>query len=421
MDDPPDGTNSPDPSDRLDDAPCGYIALRDDGTIHAINTTLRLLLGFGSEELEGNAFTALLSAGGRVFYQTHLFPTLKLHGKLEEIYLSLKRRDGTEIPMLLNAVRRHGNTGSTEEPLNECILLTMRQRSLFEEEILGAKKAAEEANVALAKAHEILEAQQKELLVLNAREHHIAEVLQNALRPAISKEVPGLAIHPYYQPALDEAEVGGDYYDVFPVSGRCYALVVADVSGKGLTAAAQVATLRHMLRALLYQQDRTTAQSVASLNEMVVNHKLLDGFATLFVGVYDVAERTLTYVNAGQEPGLLLRPATNQVEEIGPTGPVLGAFAEASFHQAVAQFGAGDVFALFTDGLTEAGANRKDLLEVAGVSDILRKAVKGSAEASDQQTPHDIADRLMAGVIAAVTPAGIRDDVCLLVAKVTQA
>jgi sigma-B regulation protein RsbU (phosphoserine phosphatase) len=154
---------------------------------------------------------------------------------------------------------------------------------------------------------------------------------------------------------------------------------------------------------------------------MLVKHNLLEGFATLFVGVYDVVARTLTYVNAGQEPGLLLRRPTNQMEELEATGPVLGALAEAGFSQAVTQLAPGDVFALFTDGLTEAGANRKDLLEVSGVSDILREAVEGASEASDQQSSRDIADRVMAGVIAAVTPAGIRDDVCLLVAKVTQA
>lgn len=247
---------------------------------------------------------------------------------------------------------------------------------------------------------------------LRKREHDIAERLQKALQPTLPGNLPGLKPYAYYQPALAEASIGGDFYDVFSVEKGCFALVVADLSGKGLQAASQVATVRHMLRTLLYQRGTTVAQAVGMLNEILSEHMLLEGFATLFVGAYDVNARSLTFVNAGQEPGLILRKATGAVEELGPTGPVLGAFPGARFSQETVFLSPGDVLALFTDGLTEAGPNRKNLLGVPGIISVFRNSVDTEAAPSAQE----ITKRMMAGVEDAATQSGIRDDVCLLVA-----
>jgi sigma-B regulation protein RsbU (phosphoserine phosphatase) len=157
-------------------------------------------------------------------------------------------------------------------------------------------------------------------------------------------------------------------------------------------------------------------RAVAALNEMVTGHGLLTGFATLFAGAYDPAGRTLVYVNAGQEPGLVRRceqggdAGAAAIVELGPTGPVLGGFPGASYEERAVVLSPGDVLALFTDGLTEAGASRKDLLELSGVAEILRES---AAAAPDD--PREIAARMMRRVEEAATPAGMRDDVCLLV------
>jgi PAS domain S-box-containing protein len=244
------------------------------------------------------------------------------------------------------------------------------------------------------------------------REHNIAERLQEALQPPLPGKVPGLDLHAFYQPALAEANVGGDFYDVFAIEKGWFALVVADLSGKGLAAATQVATVRHMLRTLLFHHGTTIASAVTTLNAMLADHDLLEGFATLFVGAYDVNQRTLTYASCGQEPGLLLRRDRGVVEELGTTGPVLGGFAGATFGERTVALARGDVLALFTDGLTEAGASRKDLVGVDGIVSIFRE------RAGDATVAADVAAQIFAGVEAAATPAGIRDDVCLLVACV---
>jgi PAS domain S-box-containing protein len=247
---------------------------------------------------------------------------------------------------------------------------------------------------------------------LLTREHNIAERLQAALQPELPGKVPGLELKAFYQPALAEATIGGDFYDVFSIEKGCFALVVADLSGKGLAAAAQVATVRHMLRALLYHHETTIADALTRLNAMLVEHNLLEGFATLFVGAYDVNQRTLTYASCGQEPGLILRNATGIVEEMGPTGTVLGGFVGATFEERVVPLASGDVIALFTDGLTEAGKSRKDLLGVPGVTSVFCESTNSASSAED------IIERLIAGVEERVTPGGIRDDVCLLIACV---
>ena len=120
------------------------MSFADDGAIQAINTTLLGMLGYACEEVEGFHIQNLLSAGGRVFYQTHLFPLLKMHGQVEEIYLSLRCKDGTDLPTLLNA-RRNERNGIA---VSDCVFMRMRQRGQFEEELLKARKAAQKANKA---------------------------------------------------------------------------------------------------------------------------------------------------------------------------------------------------------------------------------------------------------------------------------
>ena len=247
------------------------------------------------------------------------------------------------------------------------------------------------------------------------REHRIATQLQDALQPPLPASAPGLALGKYYEAALDEAGVGGDFFDVFPISATCTALVVGDLSGKGLAAAAQVSTVRNMLRATLYL-GQTVAEAIVNLNNILADNGLLSGFATLFVGVYDASSGLLRYVNCGQEPGLVRRAATGKVEMLNPTGPVLGAFPGAAFTQDQLRLCPGDALALFTDGLTEAGPSRASMLELEGVAALL------AADTAPAEDAAAHAEALTLSIIDSVdrfAESGVRDDVCLLVAVAT--
>lgn len=250
---------------------------------------------------------------------------------------------------------------------------------------------------------------------ITQREHRIAEQLQEALQPPLPQSVPGLTLANYYRPALEEAGVGGDFADVFAADKGATFLVVGDLSGKGLAAASQVSIVRNMLRFALYN-GRTLAGPITTLSRTLADNDLLTGFATLFVGRYEVSERLLSYVNCGQDAGLILRGATGQVESLPPTGPILGGFAGATFTEESVRLDPGDVLAVFTDGLTEAGPTRTALLTGDGVASLLAKTATGRG-ASGPASAEMVVKHLMDGVDAHAG-AGVRDDQCLLVAVV---
>ena len=250
---------------------------------------------------------------------------------------------------------------------------------------------------------------------LRLREHNIATQLQEALQPFLPTDVPGLKLKKYYEVALAEAEVGGDFYDAFPLKDNRTALVVGDLSGKGLAAAAQVATVRNMLRATLYLGG-TLADALTDLNTILADNDLLTGFATLFVGAFDPKTGTLAFVNCGQEPGLVRRYRTGLVEELSPTGPVLGTFAGVVFTEGTVTLAPGDALALFTDGFTEAGPNRAEMLGIEGVASLLAAPLPEAVRTAEQLA-EELSLRLTSGVDQ-FAQSGVRDDVCLLMAVV---
>ena len=126
----------------LNNAPCGFLVFTDDGKIVEVNATLLRLLGYGRDELRALHIEKIFSVAGRIFYQTHFFPLLKLKSEVEEIYLSLRSKTGADTPVLVNAKRR---ASGGEEFFNDCVFMPMRQRNQYEDEILRAKKEAEEA------------------------------------------------------------------------------------------------------------------------------------------------------------------------------------------------------------------------------------------------------------------------------------
>jgi PAS domain S-box-containing protein len=131
----------------MDAAPCGFVAFADDGTLVEVNRTLAEMLGYPRVELLGWHIDKLLPPGGRIFYQTYLFPMLKVQERVEEIYLALRCRDGTDVPVLLNGVRRERDG----RVVNDCICVRMIQRHEYEAQLLQARRLAEAADEARAK------------------------------------------------------------------------------------------------------------------------------------------------------------------------------------------------------------------------------------------------------------------------------
>jgi sigma-B regulation protein RsbU (phosphoserine phosphatase) len=177
----------------LDTAPCGFFSFTDHGIIIEINTTLLGMLGYSREELTNQKVESIFTLSSRIFYQTHFFPLITLQGKAEEIFLSLRTKSKEDIPVLANAVRRQREAGI----VNECILIPVPQRRKYEDEILLARRRAEEAarsNEELVVAKRELEEHTQELdrkisqLEQINREHlRVSQILFHDLREPLRK------------------------------------------------------------------------------------------------------------------------------------------------------------------------------------------------------------------------------------------
>ena len=136
-------TNRPHDAGSLMDAlPAGVVRFDDSGRVLYTNATLRSLLGYDAGELDGVHVERLLTVAGRIFYQTHFFPLLRLHGAAREVFLLLRTKTGADVGALVNATRatRDGATAI------DCVLMEVQERRKYEEELLRARQSADRAN-----------------------------------------------------------------------------------------------------------------------------------------------------------------------------------------------------------------------------------------------------------------------------------
>ncbi|MBV9848308.1 MAG: SpoIIE family protein phosphatase [Armatimonadetes bacterium] len=242
-----------------------------------------------------------------------------------------------------------------------------------------------------------------------AHEQNIAETLQKAFLPGAPTRMPGLDIAERYHPTrTEEARIGGDYYDFLPLGPRKLAVIIGDISGKGLAAAVYTAMAKYTLRAFA-AQDMPPAEVVSRANRAIARHTVGEVFSTLFYGVVDLDAATLTYVNAGHEPPQLAR-ADGTIHSLESTGLMLGAFADAEWDAATVPLAPDDVLALFTDGLPDARAEDGMFFGEDGVRACLAAARAGDAAA--------VADALHGAAVRFAAGGRLRDDIALLVLRV---
>ena len=184
------------------------------------------------------------------------------------------------------------------------------------------------------------------------REHRIAETLQRSLLPERLPALPGLEVAARYIPAAAEAEVGGDWYDVIPIDSSRVGLVMGDVAGKGLAAASMVGLLRSAMRAYALE-GREPAEVVGSLNQLMWSEVEDNEMATLVYAVVDPVASTLTWVNAGHPPPLLLAADGSTSFLEGSRSVPLGVMPFPSYEEGTAPLPEGGTVLLYTDGLVE--------------------------------------------------------------------
>ncbi|MFF9455861.1 PP2C family protein-serine/threonine phosphatase [Streptomyces flaveolus] len=324
-------------------APCGYLSTLMDGTIAKINSTLLDWLGLERQAVVGRMrFTDLLTVGGKLYHETHFAPLLRMQGEISGIALEAKQADGGRIPVLVSSAVKRGGTG--EPLLIRTTVFDARDRRAYEEELLRARKAAEEAR--------------KEAEADRARLQDALAVLQQSLLPATLTPVPGMEAAVHYRAASPD-RLGGDFYDLFPLDGRRFAFFLGDVCGKGPQAAAVTSLTRYTLRAAALH-DPEPVSALTTLNK-VLHERYTGGdprYCTVIYGILDTdpatGRVTVRIASGGHPPAVVLRADGTAEFLPTPGGLLVGVLPDAAFATATTVLGHGDTLLLYTDGLTEA-------------------------------------------------------------------
>ncbi len=204
----------------------------------------------------------------------------------------------------------------------------------------------------------LLGRQGRRLAELAARERGVAETLQHSLLPDRLPDLPGVALAARYVPCGTGVEVGGDWYDVLPLPGGEVGLVMGDVAGHDLGAAAVMGQLRNALRA--YASEGLAPGAVLERLNQMCHQQRTGVMSTCLYAVLDPVARVLTIANAGHYPPLLVSPdgGTRFLER--PGCPPIGAVREAAYPQTVYTLEPGASVVLYTDGLVERRARPVD-------------------------------------------------------------
>jgi phosphoserine phosphatase RsbU/P len=369
-----------DPVALYETAPCGFLTTTPDGVIVKTNATFRTWVRREAAELVGVAtFADLLSGGSRIYHETHFAPMLMMQDQVQEVALELVRPDGSQLPVLVNASLARGEDGRPRAVRIAVFDATERRR--YERELLDAKDRAEASE-------------------RGART--LARTLQRTLIPPAEPRIPGLELAAAYHPAGHGAEVGGDFYDVFPVGTDDWGVTLGDVCGKGYDAAIVTALVRHTIRALSVGEHRPS-QVLKGLDEVLRHHET-DRFCTAaLLRLRRDAEGWQVTAGVGGHPTPLLLRAGSDPEPCGGRGPLLGVLDDAHFEDDCFRLGPGDVVLLYTDGVLEGRRGR----ELFG-EDRLAAAI-GRAD----RRPGALVDAVM-GAVLDFQEGTLRDDVAIV-------
>jgi sigma-B regulation protein RsbU (phosphoserine phosphatase) len=384
----PPGSDAAVPADDIEQlydwAPCGYLSMTPGGVVVTVNRTFLTWTGLAREDLVGvRRFADLLTAGGRIYYETHLDPMLHGQGSAREVALEVVRAEGEVLPVLVNAVLERDQDGA---PLVVRVaVFDATERRQYERELLRARRLAEEAE---------------------ARAVELARTLQQTLVPPRPPEVPGLELAAVYRPAGSGAEVGGDFYDVFQVDEDTWVAVLGDVSGKGVEAAVVTSLIRYTVRAIAV---RITDPSdvLRDLNRVVLDHETTHFCTLALLQLVRIDDGWQVAESLAGHPPALVRTPDGTVHLFGSPGSLVGAFDEVEFTTTRRFLGPGETLVLYTDGVIDAANDGEHFGE-----DGLRARIEASSP-----SPTALAQELVDEVVE-FQHGSPRDDIAVLALSV---
>lgn len=365
--------------DLYEHAPCGYLSCYPDGQIARVNQTFLTWTGYTRDELvKGRRFVDLLTAGGRIYHETHYAPLLLMQGSVRAIAVELTRADGTRMPVLVNSDLRMDQAG---RPLAvRTTVFDATDRKQYETELLAARRRAEMAY---------------------DEQRTVATTLQRSMMAQTLPDDPRLGISACYRPAIDGLDVGGDWYDAFVLDDHRIALVIGDVVGRGLHAAATMGQLRSAVRALA-MADSGPAELLERLDRFVEGVEAATASTMVYAEV-DLRDGNLLFACAGHPPPVLVDGQGRSAPLWdGRSAPLGAQFGVGPRPEATIRLTQGSRLVLYTDGLVE---RRDQPLDLS--IDLLAEQVAAWAEQPIAALADGVADALMG-----TGPTG--DDVCVL-------
>jgi phosphoserine phosphatase RsbU/P len=247
------------------------------------------------------------------------------------------------------------------------------------------------------------------------QELQIARDIQMSLLPHGALKAPGMAVAAFCAPAR---EVGGDYYDFLPLADGRVGMLIADVSGKGTSAALYMAELKGLMLSLSRMHTSPRALLIEA-NMIIKDHLDSRSFITMTYAVVDRTAGTLTCARAGHTPFMRIAGGdTRRVDVLAPDGMVLGLNLDGGerferyLEELTLPIAAGDVFFFFTDGVSEAMDADGECFGESRLSTFLAE--------NAGQAPEAIRDRLVEEIAAFVQGQPQHDDITMVIVKIEE-
>lgn len=296
------------------------------------------------------------------------------------------------------AVRLTSPAVAGESPQFALLLMRSRVEPPFDE------MEAEYARKVGAMLHRALDDERERVA-----DTHIAQTLQSGLRNELP-DVPGLTTESLYLSATASAVVGGDFFDLYTLPDDRVVVIIGDVSGKGVEAAAMASLVKTALAA--YAWDGLGPSEICSaVNNMVTNFSRAETFASLLVMFVDFNARQVTYCSAGHPPAMLVRhPRADhaELELLSTQSPVIGAMEDMAYDDGSFVYDVGDVMFLYTDGTTEARSPDGSFFG----EDLLRETVLRASRIDIHSMPEAIL-----GEVANFAQGNLHDDIAMVAVR----
>lgn len=294
------------------------------------------------------------------------------------------------------------------QSIGTLVIDSREPRTFSESDVRFLRLMANQVALALEKARLHQEELQRESI---EKELDVARQIQMSMLPATAPQIEGWEFATHFEAAR---QVGGDFYDFFPLPGELgrWGVVIADVSDKGVPAALFMALSRTTIRNIALR-GRAPAEVLSWANRYIQEDSQSDMFLSAFYAELNVHTGNLLYANAGHNPPLIWRAAEREFHELPASCPLLGVFSDIEVTATNVELLPGDIIILYTDGVSEAVNGTFDEFGLPRLKTIVRDLLTADPQASAEVIRAGIAG----GVIEFTDDTIQYDDMTLLIVK----